>query len=87
MIEIKQSENSLAIKSVFNWSRNPITVGLHLCLFGLIVIVEQWYLLFGLLFYIRTIDEKIKIEEQYLCTKFKSKFQQYMITTPRYFLY
>lgn len=71
-------------QDIFKWSRNPIALGMHCTLLGLILCTEQWYLLLGLVFTIWNINKKIKIEEQYLIDRFGAPYVDYMQQTPRY---
>ena len=71
-------------QDIFRWSRNPIALGMHFTLLGLILCTEQWYLILGLIFTIWNINKKIKIEEQYLIDRYGAPYVDYMQKTPRY---
>lgn len=70
--------------SVFRWSRNPIALGMHITLLGLIIVTQQWFLVLGLFFSSWNIDQKIKIEELHLERKFGLAYTKYKQQTPRY---
>lgn len=70
--------------SIFRWSRNPITFGIHLTIFGLCLSYNLWFLWIGFIFFVYNLDIKIKIEEDYLLTKHNEKYLNYMKKTRRY---
>ncbi|MFT6882455.1 MAG: protein-S-isoprenylcysteine O-methyltransferase Ste14 [Marinoscillum sp.] len=77
-------EVSMVSSSVFKWSRNPITLGMHITIFGLIICYNSFILYFGFILYAVNLHGKIKIEENYLADKFGKKYLRYMKKTPRY---
>ena len=83
-VVLRKNKGSIVSSSIFRWSRNPIALGMHLTLLGLIVFTNQWFLFAGLAFCIWNIHSKIKIEEQHLINKFGTQYTNYMHKTPRY---
>ena len=72
---------------VFRYSRNPITVGIHLTLLGMALSFNVWYLWLGLSFSVLNLHYKIKVEERYLLKKYPKDFKNYVRQTPRYFIW
>jgi len=75
---------SIISSSIFEHSRNPITLGMHLTIFGLIICYNSIFLYFGFIFYAVNLHGKIKIEENYLKEKFGEEYLKYIEKTPRY---
>ena len=65
----KRREKLVSI-SIFRWSRNPITLGMHLTFLGLIICTNHLFLLIGLAFSVWNMHLKINIEEKHLIKKF-----------------
>lgn len=83
-VVLRKKTGNVVSNSIFKWSRNPIALGMHMTLLGLIVFTGHWFLLIGLAFCIWNIHSKIKIEEQHLISKFGIQYTDYMHKTPRY---
>ena len=81
------SAEILITNYVFRYSRNPITVGIHLTLFGLALSFNIWYLWLGLVFSILNLHYKVRVEERYLFKKYPKDFKNYVKQTPRYFIW
>lgn len=75
---------SMVSTSVFKWSRNPITLGMHITIFGLIVCYNSFILYLGFIAYVVNLHGKIKIEENHLAMKFGEEYLKYIKKTPRY---
>ncbi len=73
--------------SIFRYTRNPITLGIHLTSIGLILCFNHWYLWAGLLFSVVNLHVKIKIEERNLFQVFKESYTLYFQKTPRYLIW
>lgn len=76
----------IACDSVFKYSRNPISLGLHFTIVGLMIIFGKWYLWFGFAFYLINIHLKIRVEESFLQKRYGTIYEKYKNTTPRYFI-
>lgn len=85
---IKSHHGEILITNyVFRYSRNPITVGIHLTLLGLAICFNVWYLWLGLAFSALNLHYKVKVEERYLQKKYPEDFQNYVRQTPRYLIW
>ena len=78
--------NELVRNSLFKFSRNPISLGMHLTILGMAIFFVEWFLWLGLVFYFINIHYKIKIEENHLRLKFGESYTNYFVSTPRYFI-
>lgn len=81
---LRKNITHLTTTSIFKWSRNPIALGMHLTILGLILMIGNWFLFIGLILSIWNIHLKIKIEELYLIKKYGMSYNNYMCQTPRY---
>ncbi len=84
---LNKASKTLITESIYSVSRNPITFGMHLTLFGLIICFGQWYLWGGVLFYLVNMHLKIKMEEKHLRIFFGQEYEEYENITPRYILW
>lgn len=80
----KNHNNTLVESSIFKRSRNPITTGMHLTIFGLLMCYNFWFLWFGFPVYFWIFHLKLKMEERLLNEKFGFVYEKYMEKTPRY---
>ena len=76
----------LVENSLFKWSRNPISFGLYLTFFGLLLIFQYPVLIAGWILFVINIDFKIRIEEKWLEEKWGEKYKRYKQSTPKYIL-
>jgi protein-S-isoprenylcysteine O-methyltransferase Ste14 len=76
--------HKLVTQSIFKVSRNPISTGMHLTIFGLILVFNNWYLWIGFVLYFLNIHFKIKIEEKHLMDIYGPDYQLYKSKTNRY---
>lgn len=83
-LKLRKNEKGIVVDSVFRHSRNPISLGMHFTLAGLVIIFGKWYLWLGFIFYLVNIHLKIKVEEQFLLGKFGQDYTIYKNKTPRY---
>jgi len=83
---LRNQTEGIASDSLFKYSRNPISLGLHCTILGLMIIFGKWYLWLGLVFYLINIHFKIKIEESLLQERYGTIYEKYKNSTPRYFL-
>ncbi|MBX2840744.1 MAG: hypothetical protein KTR26_03175 [Flammeovirgaceae bacterium] len=80
----KSSNGNLKTSAIFKISRNPISLGMHFTILGLVIFFNFWYLWVGFIFYLLNIHFKILIEEKFLIEKFGSDYIKYLNKTPRY---
>ncbi|WP_044237080.1 methyltransferase family protein [Flexithrix dorotheae] len=80
----KNSAESLKTSAIFKFSRNPISLGMHFTILGLVLFFNIWYLWIGFIFYLLNIHFKILIEEKFLAEKFGPDYIKYLNKTPRY---
>ena len=83
---LRNQTEGIASDSLFKYSRNPISLGLHCTILGLMIVFGKWYLWLGLVFYLINIHFKIKIEESFLQERYGTIYEKYKNSTPRYFL-
>ena len=83
----RNQQGSLITNSIFKFSRNPIVLGMHLTIIGLIVCYPKWYLWIGFVLYFLNMHFKIKIEERYLSSTYRAPYKQYLVSTPRYLIW
>ncbi len=82
---LRKNHGKTVVKSsIFKRSRNPITTGMHLTIFGLVMCYNYWFLWIGFPIYFWIFHLKIKMEEDFLMGKFGSVYARYMEKTPRY---
>lgn len=82
----KQEGTSFELKEkgIFAKSRNPIVVGTHLFIIGLLLITPNWLLLIGVVFYLGYMHFKILLEEDFLQLHFGNTYLEYKNLTRRY---
>lgn len=84
---LRSSErNQLVGHSIFRFTRNPISLGMHLTIIGLIFVFPRWYLWLGLILYMVNLHIKIITEERFLQAKFKEHYTSYCKSVPRYLI-
>ena len=76
----------LVQKSIFRFSRNPISLGTHITFFGLVLIFNFWILWMGWAIYVVNLHTKIKAEEKVLMTKYPKDYKDYRNHVPRYLI-
>jgi protein-S-isoprenylcysteine O-methyltransferase Ste14 len=81
-----QKEDDFALKTegVFMLTRNPISVGMHITLFGLFLAFPSAVLLIGVLIYMGNMHFRILLEEDFLRQKFHDEYECYFQKTKRY---
>lgn len=85
---LKENHNkTLITKSIFGKSRNPISLGMHFTILGLVIGFNQWYLWVGLIFYFSNMHFKIILEEKHLLEKYGIQYANYISKTPRYLIW
>lgn len=72
--------------SIFKWSRNPISLGLFITFFGLILILPYYSMIAGYLVFVLSINYKIGIEEKFLLEKYGTVYHHYVRSTPKYLI-
>lgn len=80
----KNEEFELKTKGIFRKSRNPIVLGLHVGVFGMILIFPSWIFLILTIAYMLHIHFKIVLEEDFLRQFFKDNYETYHSKTKRY---
>lgn len=83
---MRMKSDGLVGNSLFKYSRNPISLGMHITIVGLMIIFDSWYLWFGFIFYLINIHFKIKVEECHLQKKYGALYESYQEKTPRYII-
>jgi protein-S-isoprenylcysteine O-methyltransferase Ste14 len=71
---------------IFRFSRNPITLGTHLTLLGLVIIFPFWFMILGWIGGVFNLHFKIRLEERFMFKKFGDDYMIYHRSTPRYFI-
>ncbi len=84
--KLRNNSAGLVSDSLFKYSRNPISLGLHVTIAGLLIIFGNWYLWSFFIIYLLNIHYKIKIEENRLYQKYGSVYEFYRAKTPRYLI-
>ena len=84
---LRTSKDLVCEKSIFRFTRNPISLGMHLTVLGMLIIFNFWYLWAGFLLYLINIHYKILIEEKELIEKYGAPYKAYYSLTPRYLLW
>ena len=69
---------------VFNWSRNPGLVGMILFIIGGWLLVPSTTMAVGIGIYIAHMYLKIRLEEDFLLTRFGEQYSDYCRHTPRF---
>lgn len=80
----KNEEFELKTKGIFRKSRNPIVLGLHVGVFGMLLIFPSWIFLVLTIVYMLHIHFKIILEEDFLRQFFKDNYELYHSKTKRY---
>jgi protein-S-isoprenylcysteine O-methyltransferase Ste14 len=84
-VEPWKTSSALVTAGVFRWLRNPMYVGLTLCLAGLAVLLaSDWTLVMTVAFVAVLHFGVVKREERYLEAKFGDAYRRYKETVPRY---
>jgi len=84
--KLRNNSIGLVCDSLFKYSRNPISLGMHITIIGLMIIFGKWYLWLGFIFYLINIDFKIRIEESHLMKRYGAYYNSYQKKTPRYLI-
>ena len=82
----KSKLKSLVTDSVFKWSRNPVSLGLFITFFGLILVIPHILMIMGYIVFVLNINYKIGIEEKFLQQKFGKTYHDYIRSTPKYLI-
>lgn len=80
----KNYGKSLVESAIFKLSRNPITIGMHLTIFGLLLCFKFWLLWIIFPLYLWIFHGKIIMEETFLESKYGNEYLRYKEKTPRY---
>ena len=76
----------LVTDSIFKWSRNPVSLGLFITFFGLILILPYYLMIAGYVVFVLSINYKIGIEEKFLLEKYGTVYHHYARSTPKYLI-
>jgi protein-S-isoprenylcysteine O-methyltransferase Ste14 len=82
-----QTSADLITTSIFKVSRNPISLGMHITILGLIVCFNNWVLWLGFILYLLNMHFKIVLEEKFLLQKYGEHYSIYTSKTPRYLIW
>ncbi len=82
----KSNLKFLVTDSVFKWSRNPISLGLFITFFGLLLVIPHFLMIIGYIVFVANINYKISIEEKFLQQKFGDNYHDYIRSTPKYLI-
>ncbi len=82
----KSNLEFLVTDSMFKWSRNPISLGLFITFFGLILVIPHFLIIIGYIVFVLNINFKISIEEKFLQRKYGKKYHDYIRSTPKYLI-
>ena len=82
----KSNLKFLVSDSIFKWSRNPISLGLFVTFFGLLLVLPHLLLITGYVVFVININYKIGIEEVFLLNKFGRNYHNYISSTPKYLI-
>ena len=74
----------LVTDSIFKWSRNPVSLGLFITFFGLILILPYYLMIAGYVVFVLSINYKIGIEEKFLLEKYGKLYEDYKYKVRRY---
>ena len=84
-VEPWKPATALVTGGIFGWLRNPMYVGLTLCLAGLsILLASDWMLVMTIVFVAVIHFGVVKREERYLEAKFGDAYRAYKARVPRY---
>ena len=84
-VEPWKPASALVTGGIFGWLRNPMYVGLTLCLAGLsILLASDWMLVMTIAFVAVIHFGVVKREERYLEAKFGDAYRAYKARVPRY---
>jgi protein-S-isoprenylcysteine O-methyltransferase Ste14 len=82
----KSKLKSLVTDSMFKWSRNPISLGLFITFFGLILVIPHFLMIIGYIIFVLNINYKIGIEEKFLIQRYGRPYHNYVRSTPKYLI-
>jgi protein-S-isoprenylcysteine O-methyltransferase Ste14 len=82
----KSSLRFLVTDSMFKWSRNPISLGLFITFFGLLLALPHFLMIIGYIVFVLSINYKIGIEKKFLFEKFGADYHHYVRSTPKYLI-
>jgi len=80
----KGDDFSLKQKGIFAKSRNPILVGMHIMILGLLFVFPNVLFLLGILFYFGYMHYKVTLEEDFLQNHFGESYINYKKSIRRY---
>jgi protein-S-isoprenylcysteine O-methyltransferase Ste14 len=81
---ISHSNHRLVTDGIYKYVRNPLVSAIVSCIFGLGLLLDQTGLIFASVIWGLIANAQCNKEEQELEQKFKSKYQNYKNTTPKY---
>ena len=82
----QNKDKHLITRSLYQWSRNPISFGLYITFLGLVMSFPYHFLIVGWIIFIGTMNYKIGIEERFLKEKYGEAYLKYQKSTPKYLL-
>ena len=82
----KSSLRFLVTGSMFKWSRNPVSLGLFITFFGMLLVLPYFLMIIGYIVFVLSINYKIGIEEKFLFEKFGTAYRHYVRSTPKYLI-
>ena len=85
-LRLRKNDKGIVSDSVYKYSLNPISLGMHFTIMGFIVIFGKWYLWLGFAFYLVNMHLKIKVEETFLQNRYGVNYTKYKNATPRYLI-
>jgi protein-S-isoprenylcysteine O-methyltransferase Ste14 len=77
-------DNHLVTRSIFKWSRNPITFGLFSTFCGMVLIFPFPLMILGWIIFLLSLNYKVNLEEKFLLDRFGSTYITYQRSTPKY---
>jgi len=82
----KSNLKFMVTHSMFKWSRNPISLGLFITFFGLLLVIPHFLMIIGYIVFVLNINYKISIEEKFLQRKYGKTYHDYIRSTPKYLI-
>lgn len=80
----RENPDRLVTRGVFRFSRNPITLGLHIAVLGYLLAVPSLISAIGLPLFLRHMNTRIRIEEAHLFSRFGAVYGSYCAMVGRY---
>lgn len=82
----KSNLEFLVTDSMFKWSRNPVSLGLFITFFGLLLLIPHVAMIISYIVFVLNINYKISIEEKFLQQKYGETYHDYIRSTPKYLI-